>query len=148
MEPIAKSSVLDDGVFVLSKLKGRIVLRIDGISEFLKEKRECCSKYVRIRGLDWILFATPFSLNGIEFNIDCIYNGPNWSCAASAILLCNSGGKEVEIGRLYDEKFDATPPWIMICRVNHPSVTILSILTIYFSARRYLGKQSSRCSRF
>ena len=123
MEPKSKRSKLDDGAsFVLNKLKGRIVLRIEGVSEYLKTTRECRSKIVRIRGLDWDMFARPFSgpdNNGLEICIHC-YDGSedpdDWNCVASAILLCTSGGKEVEIGRLNELKFDGKSDFI--CKVS------------------------------
>ena len=115
MEPNAKRRKLDDGVFVLDKLKGRVVLRIDGISECFKAKRIHCSKTVRIRGLDWTLFVRsvkPYSgpINGFEFCIDCDDDseGPDWNCAISVTLLCTSGNKEVEMRREDDAKFVAT----------------------------------------
>ena len=114
MEPSAKRrrNELDDGVLVLSKLKGRIALRIDGFSKFLKATRRCRSTYVRIRGFDWTLIASPFSIpnNGLEFYIKCdgSHRGPKWNCAATIILHCISGSKDVEMDRGDDVKFNAT----------------------------------------
>ena len=114
MEQNAKRSKLDDGVvFVLNKLKGRIVLRIEEISKFFKATRGCNSEPVRIRGFDLILFARAFSgpdNNGLEFYIKCdgCSRGPNMNCVASVTLLCTSGSKEVEMRRENDAKFVAT----------------------------------------
>ena len=112
MEPNAKRFKLDDDVFVLNKLKGRIVLRIERFSKFIKGKRECYSESVRIRGFDWALLPNIIGCSNpsIIFDIDCDgeSRGPNWKCVASVILLCTSGSEEVEIGRKDDIKFDAT----------------------------------------
>ena len=127
MEPSTKKrrSELDDGVFVLDKLKGRIVLRIEGISKILKTLRECVSEPVRIRGFDWTLLACPFPgpNNGFEFYIYC--NGDSrasldWNCAASITLLCTSGIKAVvEMSRGDHVTFAATSPGgAFICTVR------------------------------
>ena len=122
MEPKAKRSKLDDGVFVLNRLKGRVVLRIDGISKFLKTTRGCCSEPMHIRGFDWFLYVWPFSSpnNGLEFYIQCNggFRGPKLNCAASVILLCTSGGKEVDLWREDDIKFDETTTLREICGVS------------------------------
>ena len=113
MEPKAKRSKLNDGVFVLTKLKGRIVFRIEGISKFLKPTRECHSEPAHIRGFDWTLCVRPLSdgpNNGLKFYIFCNvgYRGPDWNCAVSVILRCASGDEVVKMGRLDDRKIDAT----------------------------------------
>ena len=120
-EPQAEMSKLDDSVFVLNKLKGRVVLRIDGFSEIIKEKQNCHSKIVRIRGLDWTLLARAFfANNGLQFYIGCDggSRGPNWNCAASVILLCTTGSEEVEMGRENDIKFGAWPDNDWRCEVS------------------------------
>ena len=137
MEPSAKRSKHDDdGVLVLKKLKGRIVLRIDEISEFLEEKQDFLSEPVRISGFDWTLCARPLFRqgNGLKFYIQCdgSHRGPIWNCAASVILLCISGTEKVELARNDNLKFDETTTdnsWIRICEV---SFTISIILIIYF----------------
>ena len=133
MEPEAKRSKLDDAVFVLNKLKGRIELRIEGIAKLLKARLKKCSSSepmcfesepVRIRGFDWTLIASRFSgpNNGIEFYIFCDgdsrgLRGPDWNCAASVILRCNTGSEEVEMGREDDVKFDTiSTSWL--CKVS------------------------------
>ena len=112
MGPDAKRSKVDDGAFVLRKLKGRIELRIEGISEFLKKKKDRLSESVRIRGLDWDLFARPFSgpNNGIKFFIKCNGGSRGLDCSrkASVILLCTSGGEEFKLSREDDIKYDET----------------------------------------
>jgi len=114
MEPNAKRSNLDDGVLVLDKLKGCIVLRIEGFAEWSEAMRYGSSKRVRIRGFDWILFTMPFydpHNKSFKFCVQCNGDsrGPgDWNCAASVILRCISGSKEVEIDRRDDVKFDAT----------------------------------------
>ena len=144
MERSAKRSKPDDGVLVLDKLKGRIVLHIEGISEIIKEKQDCRSKSVRIRGFDWILYRPSSSPNnGREFYIKCDggSRGPGWHCVASIIILCNSGDEEIEIGRADDLKFDETSNGVCKVSIKQISVTILIILTINFLNQCYLGKQ-------
>ena len=124
MEPIAKRSKLDDGVFVLDRLKGRIVFRIDGISELIKPTRGCLKKSecIRIRGFDFRLSAGPvyWPSNGLDFSIK--YNdgsrGLDWNCAVSVILLGTSDSEEFEMGRLDNKKFDATANVAQICTVS------------------------------
>ena len=144
MELNAKRSVLDDGVFVLRKLKGRVVLRIDGISEYLTvptDTDEYSSDRVHIRGFDWFIIGSRYSDpdNCFQFYIDCHSSdsraNPDWNCAASVILLCTSGGKEVEIGREDDVKCGDNLPdsgWICEVSILQISVTMLIILSIYF----------------
>ena len=113
MKPSAKRSKLDDSVFVINKLKGRVVLRIEGFSEFLKGNLDLYSDTVHIRGFDWTLFAIPFfgPNKGLKFQIDCHSDSradPDWNCVVSVILRCTSCGKEAEICRENDIKFDAT----------------------------------------
>ena len=127
MEPTAKRSKLDDSVFVLDKLKGRIVLRIERISEYLKGKPYWFNDTVHIRGFDWMLLVIPFSVpnKGLKFQIDC--NGgsradPDWNYAVSAIVQYTSGGNKVEIVREDDLKFDsASNVWLQQVS-NHQNV--------------------------
>jgi len=51
---------LGSNSFILTKLKGRIVLRVEEISKFLREGRECLSEPVHIRGFDWKLKVFSF----------------------------------------------------------------------------------------
>ena len=124
MEPKAKkvSWTIDDGILVLDKLKGRIVLRIKRFSKFIRKRLGRRSKPVRIRGFDWALCATPIGLDnkGIKFYIKCDGDsrGPDWKCVASVILFCTTGGEEFEMGRKDDVKFDATSKCRLICMVS------------------------------
>ena len=125
MEPKTKGSKLDDGVFVLNKLKGRIEVHIQGFSECHEghdEEGERVSEPVRIRGFEWTLCASPVTNNenGIEFYIKCDggSRGSDWKCEASVILRCTSGGKEVEMGRLDDVKFNETSNGARMCEVS------------------------------
>ena len=122
MEPKAKRSKPDDGVFVLNKLRGRIVLQIKGFSKCQDLMPNGRSKPVRIRGIDWVLKANAFGgpNKGFEFYIERIGGSrhPIWNCAVSVILLCTSGGKEVEMARKDNLEFDETSDnYDFICKV-------------------------------